>query len=162
MRPSRTALTSPIPFAIVPSFWPSMVAAGLIAAAPASAHVTLLSPNGGETFANDAPIHFEWQTVIGHDQENWDLWYSTESATGGWVGIAMDLPVGDPTSGSLHSYDWTPTGLVADDVWVRVRQDNRITSYLDVSDASFAIVPSPATVAALAGVSLLADRRRRA
>jgi hypothetical protein len=109
---------------------------------PAQAHVGLDFPNGGEIFNEGETIAVEWHVIIQHNQLDWDLWYSTTSNTGPWTEIVMDLPTGDPTPGSIHTYDWTiPPEAVSDDVWVRVRQDNvGVGDYYDVSDESFAVL----------------------
>lgn len=123
-------------------------------------HITINSPNGGEVFQYDATIVIEWEIDIAHNQQNWDLWYSTDSASGDWNSIVMDLAPGSPTTGSIHTFEWTSPSLLAEDVWVRVRMDNSGTDYFDVSNSSFAIVPAPGVLSALAAVSLMGVRRR--
>ncbi len=124
------------------------------------AHVTLNSPNGGEVFDFNSPIVIEWEIDIPHNQQNWDLWYSTESSGGDWVEIMMDLAPGDTASGSVHSFEWTVPGVIADDVWVRVRMDNAGTDYYDVSNASFSIVPAPGVLSLSLVAPMLSMRRR--
>jgi len=133
---------------------------GVLAGA-AQAHVVLTSPNGGETLEAGSVFRIEWHVLIGHNTENWDLFYSTESVGGMYVPIALDLEVGDASSGSDHSYDWTVPNIVDDSVWVRVVQDNAGTDYQDSSNAPFAIVPAPAGVVLLAGGGVGIALRRR-
>ncbi len=129
-------------------------------AGSASAHITLLNPNGGETLTFGDLFSMEWRIDIAHNQQNWDLWYSTEGPTGGWVEIAMDLAPGATNPGSIHSFDWTIPEVLADEVWVRVRMDNAGTDYFDVSNASFSIVPAPGMLSFLA-IAPIAGLRRR-
>ncbi len=133
-----------------------------ITACSASAHITLNTPNGGEVFDSNSPITIEWEIDIAHNQQNWDIWYSTESAGGAWIEIIMDLAPGSTSSGSVHSFEWSLPGIVADDVWIRVRMDNAGTDYFDVSNQSFSIVPAPGILTAFALTPLLGVRRRRA
>ena len=121
-----------------------ILATGLLAlaASPASAHVAMDYPNGGEIFYEGDTVTIEWHVVIQHSLLNWDLWYSISGNTGPWTEIAVDLPPGDPTQGSVHTYDWIiPPEAVAGAVWVRVRMDNSGTDYYDVSDGSFQVIP---------------------
>jgi hypothetical protein len=125
---------------------PSKIAAASVllslGAVPAWAHVGLDYPNGGEVFREADVVTIEWHVIIQHSLIDWDLWYSTTSGSGPWVPIAMDLPPGDPSPGSYHTYDWAiPPEAVSNTVWVRVRQDNSGMDYEDVSDNSFIILP---------------------
>jgi len=118
-----------------------------LAVSPASAHVALDSPNGGEIFYEGETVIIEWHVVIQHDLVNWDLWYSTTGSGGPWTDLAIDLPAGNGSPGSVHTYDWTiPVEAVSDEVWVRVRMDNNGTDYYDVSDGSFSVLPEFALV----------------
>ena len=138
--------------------------AGTVAAlcsGSAMGHISLNSPNGGEIVTMGSILEIEWQINIAHNQNNWDIWYSTESPAGGWIEIVMDLDPGSTSSGSIHTYGWTVPEFTADDVWVRVRMDNNGTDYFDVSASSFAIVPAPGTAGLFGIASLGALRRRR-
>ena len=104
------------------------------------AHVLLNSPNGGEQLQVNQLISVVWTVEIEHDQENWDLFYSTTSANGPWTSIAMDLPVGDPTAGSVHNFDWLVPNTPTNTAWVRVYQDNVDMDWDDVSDQPFTIL----------------------
>lgn len=103
-------------------------------ATPLAAHTDILLPNGGEVLVPGSMYTIEWTIVIAHNQNNWDLWYSTEGSGGPWIPIATDLPPGSATVGSVHSYDWTVPDAPSDNVFVRVRMDNTGTDYFGVSD----------------------------
>ncbi len=111
-----------------------------LAAAPASAHVGLDAPNGGEALEVCSEFTISWRILIAHNLQNWDLWYSTAGSGGPWTTIAMNLPPGSGAVGSIHTYDWTIPDAVDGSVWVRVRMDNSSTDYEDVSNAPFSIV----------------------
>ncbi|MEM8864244.1 MAG: hypothetical protein AAGF31_01705 [Planctomycetota bacterium] len=114
-------------------------------ASGAQAHVTLDAPNGGETLIGGSIFPVEWHPDPAHDTERWALWYSTESASGPWNVIDLDIELGDPSTGSIHLYDWTVPDMDDSDVWVRVMQDNVGEDYFDVSDASFQITAAAPT-----------------
>ncbi len=103
-------------------------------------HTTLNSPNGGESLVGGSVFPIEWMVAIPHSLENWGLWYSTISEDGPWIDIVMNLPAGDPTKGSLHSYGWSVPSISANAAWVRVRMDNAGDDYFDVSDSPFSIM----------------------
>jgi hypothetical protein len=103
------------------------------------AHIQIHSPNGGETLDVGSVFTIEWEVLIEHATENWDIWYSTTGPTGPWIEVAMDLPTGDPTAGSIHTYDWTIPEDISDQARVRVRQDNLGMKAVDISDKDFSI-----------------------
>ncbi len=119
---------------------PMALIAGALAAGPASAHVALDSPNGGEQLAVGSTVTIHWHVVIGHTQLDWDLYYSTTGPDGPWIAIALDLPVGNGSTGAAHTYDWTVPDDPSNQVRVRVVQDNSGFDYEDVSDGDLAIV----------------------
>ncbi len=120
-------------------FFLFLVAAG----GSARAHVALDEPNGGELLEVGSTFTITWHVVIQHNLQNWDLWYSTTGPNGPWIAIAMDLPMGDPSVGSVHTYEWTIPDAVTNRARVRVRMDNSATDYFDISNANFSIVPAP-------------------
>jgi hypothetical protein len=109
----------------------------------ARGHVQLLDPNGGEELQVASMFTIRWKILIAHDLQNWDLWYSIEGSDGPWTPIATDLPPGDDSAGSVHTYDWQVPDDPSDSAWVRVRMDNGSTDYYDVSDNPFSIVAQP-------------------
>ncbi len=122
-----------------------------LAAVPASAHVILDAPNGGEQLEEGSAFTVTWHILIAHDLQNWDLWYSTEGANGPWISIAQNLPAGSGQAGSVHTYDWTVPDAADDTVWVRVRMDNSGADYYDVSNAPFSIMLPPTTKQVIVG-----------
>ena len=114
----------------------------LMALSSLSAHVALDSPNGGEELEVGSTFTIEWHVVIQHNQLNWDLSYSRSGAGGPWIDIAVDLPVGDPSMASMHSYEWTVPDDVSDQVRVRVIQDNSSVDYSDLSVDNLSIISS--------------------
>ena len=110
---------------------------------PAHAHVKVDAPNGGESLEVGSVYTVTWHIEIAHTPQNWDIWYSTKGPDGPWTPIQMDLPPGSGAVGSVPTYDWIiPAEAVSDQVWVRVRMDNRGTDYEDISDESFTVVDS--------------------
>jgi hypothetical protein len=78
--------------------------------------------------------------VAAHDTLNFDLWYSTTANNGPWTAIALDLPAGDLSVGSYHSYTWAVPNITDSSAWVRVRQDNNLDQdYEDVSENAFSV-----------------------
>lgn len=129
--------------------------------APALAHIRVLSPNGGETLFAGGSFEIEWEILIPHNLEHWDLYYARDLGPGNWVPIVLDLDPGDPSIGSLHVYTWTVPEFADDSVWVRVVMVNDTAEYLDNSNGSFAIVPSPASGTGFVLIlSALPGRRR--
>ncbi len=115
-----------------------LAAACFLFAGPAAAHVTLEVPNGGEVLKPGTVFTIRWRIVIAHNLQNWDLWYRTGPSEQ-WLTIAMDLPPGDPTRGSIHTYKWTVPNTPTDRARVRVRMDNSGQDYEDISDGDFII-----------------------
>ena len=124
------------------SLFPIIVLAITSLTAAAQAHVRLIAPNGGEELQVGSVFTIEWTIVIGHNLQNWDLWYSTTGVGGPWIPIATNLPPGSGAVGSIHTYDWTVPDAVSDQVRIRVRMDNSGTDYEDRSDNDFSIVPA--------------------
>jgi hypothetical protein len=133
----------------------------------ARGHVILALPNGGETLTASNVYSVTWHVQITHTVENWDLWYSTSGDSGSWIDLALDLPTGDTTVGSVHTYDWTIPDAYTNQARVRVRMDVVAGSpsgpWYDISDADFTIIPEPASVSLLAvgAIGLLIRRRSK-
>jgi len=112
----------------------------LLTGGTAPAHPRLELPNGGESLEVGSVYSIQWQVLIQHETENWDLYYSNSGAGGPWIQIAADLDVGDPGPGSIHTYSWTVPNDVTTQARVRVVQDNLGNNYEDISNLDFAIV----------------------
>jgi hypothetical protein len=117
------------------------LAALIVGTSPASAHVDLNSPNGGEALTGGSSFTIQWMPAVAmHDTLNFDLWYSPAASSGPWTAIATDLPAGDLSVGSIHTFAWTVPNITDPSVWVRVRQDNNVDQdYEDISGSSFSI-----------------------
>jgi PKD repeat protein len=113
---------------------------------PASAHVMLDKPVGGETLATGSVFSIMWHETVEHGPANFDLWYSTTGPNGPWIQIASNLPPGE--RGESQSYDWTIPDVESNQVRFRVRQDNQSVDYDDVSqaDIKIAVAADPVTV----------------
>ncbi|MCH8027440.1 MAG: thrombospondin type 3 repeat-containing protein [candidate division Zixibacteria bacterium] len=109
-------------------------------ASNANGHVTLSDPNGGETLEVGSTYTIRWSIAISHNLQNWDLWYSTTGAGGPWLVIAMNLPAGSQSVGSIHTYDWAVPDNQSNQVRVRVRMDNSGTDYEDISNGNLTII----------------------
>ncbi|MCH8824535.1 MAG: hypothetical protein IH984_13625 [Planctomycetes bacterium] len=116
--------------------------ASLAIAKPASAHVVLDMPNGGEMLEVGSTFTIQWHITHSDFLQNWDLWYSTTGAAGSWIPIATNLPAGSGAVGSVHTYDWEIPDTPSDQVRVRVRMDNLYTDYEDISNANLSIIPA--------------------
>ena len=112
------------------------LAGSLLLASAASAHVSLRTPDGGESLPSGAVYVIEWEVAQAHDTIGWTLEYSTAGPNGTFLPIDLAIPPGDITNGAVHQYTWTvPASLpVGTDVWVKVVQDN--DKYNDFSDTS--------------------------
>ena len=107
-----------------PLYFTVAIACMLPLAGQVSGHVILLDPDGGEVLDVGSGITIRWTVAIQHNMEDWDLWYSNTGEGGPWIEIATDLPAGDPTAGSIHTYEWTVPNNQSNQIRVRVRQDN--------------------------------------
>ena len=109
-------------------------------------HVFLMAPTGNDELEVGSTYEITWQITIPHDTENWDLYYSNTSQNGKWIPIAIDLPLGDNSQNSIHTYDWVVPDMPSDTVWVRVVMDNTGGDYDDTNDLPFSIVAPAACV----------------
>ncbi len=103
--------------------------------APAVFGQSIMQPNGGEILETGSIYTIRWMLDEDHEQHDWDLWYSISGPAGPWSEIAMDLPVGDPSPGSVHEFDWTVPATVSSRVRIRIRQDN-VEDFQDVYGVS--------------------------
>ncbi len=116
----------------------------------ANSHVLLESPNGGEILYSNTQVTIQWKVQIRHATISWELEYSKTGTAGPWIVIAQGLPVGDPTAGSIHTYDWLVPEVLSDLVRIRVIQNNELGNYNDYSDANLSImINAPPQVSAI-------------
>jgi len=126
----------------------SLLLTALAFALPAgavSAHVGVLTPNGGEVFSVGDQVTISWTVLISHNTANWDIFYSLNGVAP-WTDFHMDIPaVGDISVGSIHSYTATIIPeLIGTSTRFRVRMDNVTgTDYYDKCDADFTVLPGP-------------------
>lgn len=114
----------------------------------ADAHLHIDAGVGGEVLEVGTVFTIEWHIVVAHALENWDITYSTNGINGPWLPVVTDLPAGDPTQGSVHTYDWVVPNTVSSEVRIRVFMDNH-GEHEDIAFVSpanlFIIQGSPAT-----------------
>ena len=131
-------------------------------ASVAKGYVQLDSPNGGETLSAGEVFSITWQPIETCTMGDWDIWYCI-AGEGTWQPVALDLYPGDTTpTGSQLSYDWTVPNLHSEAVLMVIRQDGIGNQWYDISDATFSIVPEPATIILLGlGSFVVLSKRRR-
>jgi hypothetical protein len=102
------------------------VTLGILLTAPtrAEAHFAYDSPLGGEVLVAGSTHTISWRILVQHGLENWDIWYSVEGFDGPWIPIVIDLDPGDPTPGSVHTFDWTVPAELFEQVRIRMLMDN--------------------------------------
>jgi hypothetical protein len=98
----------------------------MIAAKETVAHVQLDYPVGGETFVAGETVKIEWQTIIMHDQKDWDLYFSSDGGDN-WVAIQLDIET------SRSSYFWTVPENATETGRVQIVQDNTGADYIGES-----------------------------
>ena len=118
----------------------SVITLSTFIGASAFGHVFLMAPTGNDELEVGSTAEIRWQITIAHDTLNWDLYYSTTNQKGPWEPIVIDLPLGDNTQNSIHTYDWVVPDMPSDTVWVRVVMDNPSGDYDDTNDLPFSIV----------------------
>jgi len=136
----------------------------LLTSATSQAHIASISIPSDETLQAGDVYDVEWEITIYHgsSMDTWDLLYSTESSTSGFIDIETDIPTlfnspGNPY-GLVQSYAWTVPNMVESDVWLRVVNSQ---DWILTSPQSFAIVPEPVTWSMLALGSLVLIRKRK-
>lgn len=93
---------------------------------PVSAHVGLDYPRGGESFNVGETVTIQWHVIIAHDQQNWDLFFSSDGGAN-WTSILSDIPV------EQTSYDWTVPDMQTDQGRIKIVMDNNGFDYEDSS-----------------------------
>jgi len=109
-----------------------------MAAESSNAHVQLDYPSGGETLVAGETVIIQWAILISHDQNNWDLYFSSNGGSD-WVEIELDI---DP---ARLDYVWTVPLTLTENARIRIVQDNNGTDYQDVS-ADFIITDTQTSV----------------
>ena len=90
------------------------------------AHVVLDYPTGGESFVFGETVNIQWHISISHPQENWDLYFSSDSGVT-WEAIKLNMNV------LQLNYQWTVPETVTDKARIRIDMDNTGTDYSDRS-----------------------------
>ncbi len=103
----------------------------LISFTVAYSHVGLVYPEGGETFHPGDMVTIEWEIIISHNTNNWDLYFSDDGGAT-WQDLQLDI---DPDS---LSYDWIVPDDITDHGRIKVVMDNVGSNYEDES-ADFSI-----------------------
>ncbi len=91
-----------------------------------NAHVNIIYPEGGEVFDPGQEVTIEWEIIIQHDTQNWDLYFSTD---GGATWEDLELNIHPDT---LY-YMWTVPDEATSQARIRVVQDNSGFDYEDES-----------------------------
>lgn len=100
---------------------------GLLLAIHANAHVNLISPVGGEVFNAGETVNIQWEEVISHNTENWDLFFSGDGGIT-WNPIELDI-----AEDSL-SYQWVVPDTPTSAGQIRIVMDNVGNDYEDISE----------------------------
>ena len=116
-----------------------------VTAGMASAHTDLLYPDGGQVFQPGETITIQWTVAIEHTLVDWDLWYSTHGDAGPYVPIAMGIPPGDPTLGSLHTLDWVVPDEPGAQAVIKVRMNGPAAFWESTSEIPFTITGAMGT-----------------
>lgn len=85
-------------------------------------HVTLMTPQGLETFTAGETVQITWQISVMHDLQNWDLYFSPDGGTS-WEVIQEDM---DP---SVLNYMWTVPENITEQGMIKIYMDNSGTDY---------------------------------
>jgi len=104
----------------------------------AIAHVQLDQPQGGETYVSGATVLIKWSLVQSHQQENWDLYFSSDGGTT-WEDLQLNM------ENSKFTYIWTVPDLLTETARIKIVQDNAGADYQDVS-GDFIISDTPASI----------------
>ncbi len=99
----------------------------------AAAHVDLKKPIGTETFNSGDLVLVEWQILISHTLENWDLYFS-EDGGNTWIELQMDIPSTGAETGTIVTYEWIVPELETSQARIKIVMDNEGVDYSDVSE----------------------------
>lgn len=104
----------------------------------ATAHVQLDSPKGGEVFAVGDTLSIKWTRIVQHNQENWDLYFSSDGGVT-WESLELDLPT------SQLEYEWIVPEVITEQGQIQILMDNAGTDYTDSSN-NFSITETVVSV----------------
>lgn len=116
----------------------------LLSSLLAHAHIKVLNPIGGEMLEPGEVLRIEWEILITHDTQNWDIYFSRDNGTT-WETIVMNLSV------DSLAYNWTIPTISASTVRVKVVQDNVNYDYEDISELF--------SIGAVAGIEINKDEQ---
>jgi hypothetical protein len=121
-----------------PQFLYSLLATALLTGL-ASAHVEVLSPNGGENLQGQENYQINWKDVINHGGGvTYEVQFSADNG-GTWAQIVNDLPY----TGGTSSYLWLVPDIDTTQGLIRVIMHvNANTRYKDKSDGNFSVKAS--------------------
>jgi hypothetical protein len=105
---------------------------GLFMSFQSLAHVSLVYPEGGETFNPGETVNIQWEIVIQHNTQNWDLYFSDDGGNT-WEALKLDI------SADSINYHWTVPEMSTTQARIRVVMDNDGNDYTDNSN-DFSIV----------------------
>ncbi|NQU49350.1 MAG: hypothetical protein HQ519_11935 [Planctomycetes bacterium] len=116
-----------------------LAATFLLIASTASAHVALISPNGGEQLRGQQQFTIEWYDIVNHGSSvTYDLEFSNDRGTT-WTPIVQNLPYTD----GFDSYTWIVPDV--DTLVGRIRVVmylDPFTYWEDTSEGNFTIMAS--------------------
>ena len=95
----------------------------ILCSGSAFGHTDLIAPSGGETLLAGDILKIQYSILIAHPPINhFELYYSTESSTTGFLPIELNIipPDVNAPSGTMYEYDWTIPTISAPQVWVKV------------------------------------------
>ncbi|WP_236975756.1 T9SS type A sorting domain-containing protein [Membranihabitans maritimus] len=90
------------------------------------AHCRLTTYLSGENLQSGKHLNIKWEIEIEHNQEGWDLFYSTDNGHN-WEPIKTGMPV------DQLSYDWSIPYVNTHDALIRIVQVNSGGDYEDIS-----------------------------
>ena len=92
-----------------------------------NAHVNLVYPVGSEVFNAGEIVNIQWEVVISHNTENWDLFFSGDGGIT-WNPVELDI-----VEDSLN-YQWVVPDNITSQGQIRIVMDNVGFDYDDNSE----------------------------
>jgi len=99
---------------------------GLFVNIQVNAHVNLVNPQGGEVFNPGETLAIQWEIVVNHNIQNWDLYFSGDGGTT-WEPIELDID-----KDSLN-FQWLVPDVATEQGQIRIVMDNEGGNYSDKS-----------------------------